>query len=72
MDYVLIIRSDEGIEIELFNAYDKAEFWVLDEILGPGFDRESEEAKAIVESLAEEGYYDNYGVEYTIMEKIVR
>ena len=72
MDYVLIIRSDEGIEVELFSSYDKAADWVLDECLGPGFDRESEEAKAIVKSLADEGYYDNYGVEYTIMEKIVR
>ena len=72
MDYVLIISSDEGIEIELFNAYGKAEYWVLDEILGPGFDREGEEAKAIAEQLAVDGYYDDNGVEYTIMEKIVR
>ena len=72
MDYVRIIRSDEGIEIELFNDYDKAKFWVLDECLGPGFDEKSAEAKAIVKSLADEGYYDDNGVEYTIMEKVVR
>ena len=72
MDYVLLTTSDEGIEVELFSSYDKAADWVLDECLGPGYDRESDEAKAILSSLEDEGYYDNYGVEYTIMEKIVR